>query len=1253
MRLKAGTLRKLVCLSFGLFVLGTSWASTSEKLPTGRLPFYFIENQGQIDNQIKYYSPEGQFYFTPEGMFTHLIERESLETSGQDSTLIHEKHVVLKKRFLNSNTSCEIVGEDELPGKVNFFVGKDSTQWKTHLRIYKQLRYKNIYPGIDLVYHGKNGPTEYDLVVNPGASVSQIQSVIEGADKLELSSDGDLLVHTRLGILKEKSPVSYQDISGTKHSVPSQFTLLSDNTLTFSVPQYLKSKTLTIDPLIYSSFLGSNDVLSLNNDVKIAVDPEGNYYIAGVTKSNSFPTTPGSYDRTYSGEEDGFITKINAAGTEIIFSTYLGGSLKDLISGMCIDTAGNVYVTGMTKSTNFPITSGAYDSTLNLYDYTDVFVSKLSASGASLEYSTLLGGDKTESSLDIAVDLDGCAYVVGFTSSPVFFPLVSAFDTTGNSNGNGYITKLNSTGTALEYSSFISGSAWTQALGVAVDSSKKAYIVGATYSSDFPVTSDAIDSTYNAGGDGFLTVLEPSGALSYATYLGGSGTEYVYSVALDSVGDIYVAGLTSSIDYPTTPGVVRRYFVGQEDAFVTKLNPAGTQMLYSTYLAGSGEDYVNAIKISSRGTAVVTGYTSSTNFPVSSYPIDNTANGNGDVFVSELNSTGTELLYSTYLGGSGKDHGSSLAFDSAGNVCIAGYTESASFPITKTALVKNYNNNFFAKLSLINASPSYYPNISNLPDLKLFTYESVSNIFSLEDYNNGPAGENYSFATNFLSLGSLSGSYVSQGAYSSGTCGTNTYVVSNLYGSCTVSNKVKYSTYKMRKLPDVALKPGQSEHFDITAYCYDTAGATVAPSFGYPDSILEGNPSWVTGNWDGTTQVIISSQSGFTTGQSHLDLIASTITTEPFTTDYDVERINVYPDLLSGGAFSSDTDLNAQFGVEGISGLSLPTLGYQSTVTDNGGRELSGVVSFGFTGNTEGVKLTPNIDTMVSCDSGAWYTARIRVFSPNAGNTMEAQVYNFRGIIPSDSVVDLGANILFGVPTTWSWVDIPVYTTATGKGYPQIILKGGSTSGTVYLQSVQYFKGTPSLMDTNRGNHDLNYAYAKPTTMDQLTTGWANGELYGAETPTGVGFSFESSVLVLDYSGASAGNQKGSKVTAKKPAGGVYTGATLPGYQAGMKIQVTKASGSFNTYNAILLLACYGVQNEGGYDFWSTGGQLIASAQFGDISNGWHYLAAPVRNPWQQFQFVTKNDQAGKIQVQEVDFLRDRDDPNLGDGTLF
>jgi hypothetical protein len=225
----------------------------------GKLPLFFVENKGQADTSLQFYSYGGQMYFSPEGIYTHFIQRDStyqnrfrdkfhdIESISQDTTPVHEKHLVLKKRFLNANTQCEIVGEDELPGKLNYFIGNDSTKWHTNLRTFKQLRYKNLYPGVDLVYHGNQGPTEYDLVVNPVAhnSVSspltQIQFTIEGADKLELSPEGDLLVHTPMGILKEKSPVSYQMKNGIKQSLTSHFTLASNNTFSFEVPQYDKT----------------------------------------------------------------------------------------------------------------------------------------------------------------------------------------------------------------------------------------------------------------------------------------------------------------------------------------------------------------------------------------------------------------------------------------------------------------------------------------------------------------------------------------------------------------------------------------------------------------------------------------------------------------------------------------------------------------------------------------------------------------------------------------------------------------------------------------------------------------------------------------------------------------------------------------------------------------------------------------------------------------------------------------------------
>lgn len=459
-----------VCLAAPL----TQTAESQALSAYGKLPLFFVENKGQADTSLQFYSYGGQMYFSPEGIYTHFIQRDSTahdrfrdryherDFISQDTTPIHEKHLVLKKRFLNANTHCEIEGEEELPGKINYFIGNDSTKWHTNLRTFKQIRYKNLYPGVDLVYHGNQGPTEYDLVINPDAHnsvsspLSQIQFTIEGADKLELSPEGDLLVHTPMGILKEKSPVSYQMKNGIKQTLSSHFTLTSDNTFAFNVPQYDKTQSLVIDPLVYSTFLGgSGNDFAQSNDVdrgfnSIAVDQNHNVFITGWTLSSDFPTTPGSWDQTYSGNYDLFVTEVNSIGTGLLYSTYIGGSNgRDMGASLTIDSEGYVYVTGETGSSDFPTTDGALKTIYNASQ--NAFVTKLNKSGSDLIYSTYLGGSGYDFGKGITVDTDGNVYITGGTDGG--FPIsLGAYDTTYNGGRDVFVAKLNTSGSSIIYS---------------------------------------------------------------------------------------------------------------------------------------------------------------------------------------------------------------------------------------------------------------------------------------------------------------------------------------------------------------------------------------------------------------------------------------------------------------------------------------------------------------------------------------------------------------------------------------------------------------------------------------------------------------------------------------------------------------------------------------------------------------------------------------------------------------------------------
>ena len=552
---------------------------------------------------------------------------------------------VLRIRFVGANPKTRVQGQEELPGKANYFIGNAPTKWRTKVPTYAKVRYDDLYPGVDLIYYGTQRQLEYDVVVRPGADPNRIIFGIQGADDLEVDAQGDLVLHTAAGQIRQHKPFVYQEVDGVRKEIPGGYVLRDTHQVGFRVTAYDPSLPLIIDPLlVYSTYLGG-----ANNDnaSAVAVDAAGNAYVTGITASaTNFPTTAGAFQTTLGGGSDAFVTKLNPTGTALIYSTFLGGSDFDTGVGIAVDASGNAYVTGSTASTNFPTTAGAFQTTLagpGGGSLTDAFVTKLNPTGTALVYSTYLGGRDFDNGEEVAVDAAGNAYVTGRTSSTDFPTTVAAFQTTSAGGGDAFVTKLNSTGSALVYSTFLGGAESSDGgFGIAVDALGNAYVTGLTNSTDFPTTAGAFQTTSSGGTDAFVTKLNPAGsALVYSTFLGGSSFDQGSGIAVDASGDAYVTGRTFSTDFPTTEDGFQTTFGGARDAFVTKLNPTGSALVYSSYLGGSSLDQGSGIAVDARANAYVTGVTLSTDFPTTGDAFQTTLGGSTDAFVAKLSFANT------------------------------------------------------------------------------------------------------------------------------------------------------------------------------------------------------------------------------------------------------------------------------------------------------------------------------------------------------------------------------------------------------------------------------------------------------------------------------------------------------------------------------------------------------------------------------------------------------------------------------------
>jgi Beta-propeller repeat len=676
------------------------------------LPLSFVPNAGQMDSRVRYSAQSGgaTFYFTTrDAVFSFASKARGL---------------VLRLGFLGANPRPAITGRTPQSGRVNYLIGNDPARWHTNLATYGEVVYRDLWPSIDLLFRSENGKLEYEFLVKPGARVQDIRLAYHGADKLSVDHDGELVVHTKVGSITDKRPVTYQLVDGKRVLVASRFALeRRENSKTsygFAIGNYDRRRALVIDPgLVYSTFLGGTQDDAGNG---IAVDSAGQAYVTGLTYSVDFPTTAGAYDTTFNGDSgypfgggDVFVSKLNSKGSALVYSTYLGGTLDEPIwaASIAVDSSGNAYLTGTTDSPDFPITPGAFQSTLK--GIQDAYVVKLNHNG-NLVYSTFLGGTGQNGAYyasAIAVDCNGNAYVTGFTDSVDFPTTPGAFQTTFQGPFyDAFVTKLNSKGTGLVYSTYLGGSSDDDATSIAVDSAGKALVTGYTSSANFPTTPGAVQPNIGGGYDAFVTKLNSSGsALVYSTFLGGTNDDAGGAITIDWSGKAYITGYTISTNYPTTPGAYQTTTSGGYDGFVTKLNTNGTALVYSTYLGGLLDDEGVGIAVDSAGQAHVTGQTDSLNFPVTADAYQPINNGSWDAFVTKLNSTGSALVYSTYLGGAVDDFGYGVSLGRSGNVYVTGSTNSANFPATSGAFETTYNGGlyygdaFVTKLSVPQGAP--------------------------------------------------------------------------------------------------------------------------------------------------------------------------------------------------------------------------------------------------------------------------------------------------------------------------------------------------------------------------------------------------------------------------------------------------------------------------------------------------------------------------------------------------------------------
>jgi uncharacterized protein (TIGR03437 family) len=677
------------------------------KQALGQLPMNFEVNQGQVDDAVKYLSRGHgyQVFLTDSEAVLVLQQSECDDCEGKTPETKRQTLNSLRFRLQDARPT-EITASGLLPGKSNYLIGNDESRWRTNIPNYSRVEYRDAHPGVTMAFYGTQRALEYDFVVEPGVDPSNITVSVEGAERIELDDTGDLVLHVGNQRVYHRAPVSYQTLNGKRQPVSSRYVLRGrvQNSwqIGFEVPSYDRRQPLVIDPVIdFSTFFGG---IGSDEGFAIAVDSTGAAYVTGTTYSNNFNTFAPLQTINRGGKHDAFITKINPAGSAIVYSTYLGGSAEDQGRGIAVNANGEAFVAGITNSQDFNTRNALQPSITGLTE--DAFVAKVNASGTDLLFSTYLGGSNIDQAFGIALESGGDAIVVGSTSSSNF-PTLNPVQANYRGNSDAFVTRIKGDGSQLVYSTYLGGSGFDEAYSVALDGGANVYLAGSTASVDFNTQNPFQANNAGGGSDGFVAKLSSNGAvLVYSTYFGGTGVDVVYGIAVDANLNAYVTGHTFSTNFPTQ-NPLQANNRGSADAFVARFNLTGTGLIYSTYLGGALGDFGRGIVVDAGSQPIVTGRTGSTDFNTRN-PLQATNRGNVDAFVSKLNINGSQLVYSTYLGGSSEDLAFGIALDSTGAVYVTGDTLSTDFN-TNAPLQAANRGGFDAFVTKINPAGTALP----------------------------------------------------------------------------------------------------------------------------------------------------------------------------------------------------------------------------------------------------------------------------------------------------------------------------------------------------------------------------------------------------------------------------------------------------------------------------------------------------------------------------------------------------------------